>query len=160
MPIALAAAFAVVAIAVGTESPIEGHARIGSKFPILETTCVVRSGLPDPRCTPGAVQSTDRRAVCTPGWATAHRNVTSATRARVYREYGLSGPHPFPAWEVDHRVPLELGGSNSIRNLWPEHGPAAKDDLEDSLHARVCSGRMALRRAQAVFQSDWRRFLR
>jgi hypothetical protein len=75
--------------------------------------------LPDQHCTPGSVQATSTKAVCTPGWASRHRHVTAATRALIYRRYGLRGPHPFPEWEVDHRIPLELGGSNAITNLWP-----------------------------------------
>jgi hypothetical protein len=120
-------------------------------------TLMAHGALPDQHCTPGAVQSTNARAICTPGWASRHRHVTSATRAEVYRLYGLSGSHPFPEWEVDHRVPLELGGSNAITNLWPEHNPKTKDRLENKLHDRVCSGKMTLTRGQRIFKRDWRR---
>jgi hypothetical protein len=115
-------------------------------------------GLPDRACTPGAVQSTNTRAVCTSGWASEHRHVTSATRTEVYRRYGLTGSHPFPEWEVDHRIPLELGGSNALKNLWPEHHPRAKDHLENELHERVCAGNMTLARAHRIFKRDWRRY--
>jgi hypothetical protein len=77
-------------------------------------------------------------------------------RALVYRRYGLRGSHRFPEWEVDRRVPLELGGSNAITNLWPEHHPQAKDRLENRFHDRVCTHQITLARAQAIFKSDWR----
>jgi 5-methylcytosine-specific restriction endonuclease McrA len=93
-----------------------------------------------------------------PGWASRHRHVTSTTRAQVYRRYGLTGNHPFPQWEVDHRVPLELGGSNTITNLWPEHRPQTKDQLENTLHDQVCSGQIELARAQRIFKRDWRAY--
>jgi hypothetical protein len=65
--------------------------------------------LPDSHCTPRALQSHDARAICTSGWAGRHRHVADSERAEVYHRYGLHGPHPFPEWEVDHRVPLEVG---------------------------------------------------
>ena len=120
-------------------------------------TLMAAGALPDQHCTPGGVQSTSAKAVCTPGWASRHRHVTAATRALIYRRYGLRGPHPFPEWEVDHRVPLELGGSNAITNLWPEHHPQAKDRLENRLHDRVCAQETTLDRAQRIFKGDWRR---
>ena len=32
--------------------------------------------MPNPALTPGAIQSSDTAAICTPGWAEAHRDVT------------------------------------------------------------------------------------
>jgi hypothetical protein len=115
--------------------------------------------LPDSHCTPGALRSHDAGTICTPGWAGRHRHVTDSERAEVYRRYGLDGRHPFPEWEVDHRVPLELGGANTLSNLWPEHHPQAKDRLENRLHQKVCSGGMRLRRAVRIFEVDWRSYL-
>jgi hypothetical protein len=64
------------------------------------------------------------------------------------------------AHEVDHLISLELGGSNAIRNLWPEPyvgrwGARTKDVLENRLHDLVCEGRLALRSAQRQEASDW-----
>jgi hypothetical protein len=117
--------------------------------------------LPDHRLTPGAVF---RRAtayqVCTPGWAGAHRDVPEEVRYSVFAEYGLPyGVHD--AYEVDHLIPLELGGSNSIRNLWPQPeggsrpGYPAKDRLEDHLHHLVCAGNLALATAQHAIATNW-----
>lgn len=115
------------------------------------------------RCTPGAVQSSDAKAICTPGWASAHRNVSSSERDAVRASYGaphvLSPTYPQPgSWEVDHLVPLELGGANTPANLWPQKWPgfSTKDNEEDALHAAVCSGQMTLRAAVAKIIRDWR----
>ena len=49
-------------------------------------------------------------------------------------------------FEIDHLIPLELGGSNEMSNLWPQPyrpQPDAreKDVLENYLYRQVCSGR-------------------
>ena len=97
--------------------------------------------------------------VCVSGWAEAHRNVTEEVRHQVFAEYGLSyGVHG--SYEVDHLIPLELGGSNDIRNLWPENyrgflNADDKDRLENYLHDAVCSGRVPLQTAQEAIATDW-----
>jgi hypothetical protein len=59
--------------------------------------------------------------------------------------------------ELDHLVPLELGGSNDITNLWPELGkiPNPKDGVERALNHAVCAGRVSLSAAQNAIASDW-----
>src|SRR5712691_11572615 len=69
--------------------------------------------MPDRALTPGAIQSSDTAAICTPGWAEAHRDVSEATKDYIAREYGLSSRY---GYEIDHLIPLELGGSNSVPN--------------------------------------------
>lgn len=76
----------------------------------------------------------------------------------VYARYRIAYV-PY-AHEVDHLISLELGGSNDIRNLWPEPyggrwGARTKDALEDRLHGLVCSGRLALRFAQRIEARNW-----
>jgi hypothetical protein len=117
--------------------------------------------LPDHQITPGAVfPGATASQVCTPGWAEAHRNVPDEIRYQVFAEYGLSyGVHD--SYEVDHLIPLELGGSNSIRNLWPEPqggsspGYPSKDRLENRLHELVCSGSLSLAAAQHAIAANW-----
>jgi hypothetical protein len=57
-------------------------------------------------------------------------------------------------------VPHELGGSNDLKNLWPQPddprpGDAEKDQLENELHHLVCSGKMPLADAQKCIESNW-----
>jgi hypothetical protein len=115
--------------------------------------------LPDPRCTPGATFAVGPPQICRAGYSPRVRNVPSAVKRRVFRDYGIAR-HPRGAYEVDHLIPLELGGSNAIANLWPQPAGTSpgfheKDQLENELHARVCSGRLSLAQAQHEIASDW-----
>jgi hypothetical protein len=59
--------------------------------------------------------------------------------------------------ELDHLVPLELGGSSDITNLWPEAGkvPNPKDAVENALRAAVCAHKVTLGAAQDAIARDW-----
>jgi hypothetical protein len=57
-------------------------------------------------------------------------------------------------------VPLEIGVSNDIANLFPEAaepkpGFHEKDQVENYLHEQVCAGRMNLFDAQRAIATDW-----
>jgi hypothetical protein len=75
---------------------------------------------PNPTLTPGAELTTDAATICVPGYASRVRDVSAATKKQVYAEYGVTYPQPAGAYEVDHFIPLEIGGSNDIENLWLE----------------------------------------
>jgi hypothetical protein len=118
-----------------------------------------RGALPDHSCSPGRVLTTDLARICTPGYSGSVRNVSERTKAAVFREYGIRSHSP-GQYEVDHIISLELGGSNSIRNLYPEAAAGAwgfhkKDALENHLHALVCAHKAGLRTAQKAIASNW-----
>lgn len=74
--------------------------------------------------------------------------------------YGLGADQPVAEW--DHLVPLELGGANGIRNIWPQlstDDAHRKDRLESRLHAQVCppgSSKLGLQVAQARIRQYWK----
>lgn len=114
--------------------------------------------LPDPTLTPGATRSVTVHAVCTPGAAGKARKVSTSTKRAVYARYHVTPRSG--AFEVDHLISLELGGSNDIANLWPQPyfgrlNAHDKDRLENQLHARVCRGEVALDEAQRAIAGDW-----
>ena len=88
------------------------------------------------------------------------RDVPQSVKNQVYRQYGVVSREP-REYEVDHLISLELGGSNSIRNLWPQSyitqplNAHVKDKLENKLHSLVCSGQMPLAQAQKEIAADW-----
>src|ERR1019366_6216507 len=81
--------------------------------------------LPDAKMSPGnAFTNVTVEKICTKGYANVlHggvRNVPESEKRAVFIEYfGSVPPHPGD-FEVDHVVSLEIGGDNSISNLWPQ----------------------------------------
>lgn len=118
--------------------------------------------LPDPSVTPGALdrrvrQSNIRTTICVAGYTKkVRKRISWTTRVRIFRTYGVD-PATHAQSEIDHVVPLELGGMDSLPNLWPQPYPAAhdKDRLENYLHRAVCSGKMTLAAAQSAISANW-----
>lgn len=122
--------------------------------------CQAHGGLPDTSCSPGAVfANITASQVCKAGYASSVRNVPQSEKNQVYAEYGIT-QHAPGAYEIDHLVSLEIGGSNDIKNLWPQSytGPFnahIKDTLENFLHNQVCAGKLQLQCAQKAISSNW-----
>jgi hypothetical protein len=115
--------------------------------------------LPNPQLTPGDALDVTTSDICVPGYSSKVRNVPESVKNQVYQEYGIL-THKAGQYEVDHLISLELGGSNSIKNLWPESytGPwnaHIKDKLENKLHDDVCAGQVDLKTAQHEISTDW-----
>lgn len=119
--------------------------------------------LPDRRCTPGGAdpevtQSNIDSTICVTGYTARVRPPESQTEAfkfaEAYPAYGIAAG---VTSELDHLVPLELGGSNDEANLWPEVGslPNPKDGVENALHQAVCDGKVGLRAAQRAIAANW-----
>jgi hypothetical protein len=128
--------------------------------------------LPDPSCTPGAVnpkvtQATLKSTICRSGYTKDIRPGTSITgreKKANAESYGYTGS--LHDAEYDHLISLELGGDpNDPRNLWveppsPGHRSGAgvnnpKDAVESRLHSAVCSGQATLAAAQQAIAADW-----
>lgn len=115
---------------------------------------------PNPQLTPGDVLTTDANVVCVSGYTKTVRNVPESLKEQVFQAYGVINRQPGD-YEVDHLISLELGGSNSIRNLWAESyvsqplNAHVKDRLENVLHDLVCAGRLKLKAAQSMIATDW-----
>lgn len=113
--------------------------------------------LPDAAVTPGLVRTTDANTVCTQATGNV-RHVSAATKAAVYAAYHAT-KKPGVCCEVDHLIPLELGGDNGQANLRPQPyapkpGAHEKDVLENFLHRAVCGWAITLQDAQRKIASD------
>src|SRR5262245_51975577 len=98
--------------------------------------------LPDPKLTTGDTFDVTAHDVCVPAYAKKVRAVPAWLRRQAYVEYGIT-QYKTGDYEVDHLIPLSLGGSNSIRNLWPQSTKTSpcnsyvEDALERKLHKLV-----------------------
>jgi len=123
--------------------------------------------LPDPAVTPGVIAEDghDAREVCGTvdglTYSKRHRATPEGLKAMIRKR-----DHAIGQGEVDHRLPLALGGADVVYNLWWQPGPDApgvawtyldKDRLEKEIWERVCKRRtMTLEDGQAVFLApDW-----
>jgi hypothetical protein len=139
----------------------------------------IRNGfpMPDPNCTPGAVDpSVTMRLLKSAGFRTScvrDRATTAKAKAATYDAYNIA--HPVnntgrnQVCELDHLVSLELGGADTIDNIWPQCGPSGvelgdryfkqKDSVENYLAAEVRAGVISLKDAQEKIAKDWTQFL-
>jgi len=120
---------------------------------------------PDPVKTPGVVRAETTEAnVCTPGFTKEIRDVPESVKNKVFISYmGKAPESPGENYEVDHFISLELGGSNDIKNLWPQPyapvpGARQKDVVETYLKDQVCEHKvqtLSLKDAQKIITTDW-----
>ena len=134
--------------------------RGASKNPVTGIAYLSAGAAPDPRLTPGMTQPLTTAELCAMGHQERAPSVPRAVALSVFRSYGIGDPRP-RAYELDYLITPELGGSNDIRNLWPQPYRAdswsahAKDALEEHLYQLVCGGNLDLAMAQADIAKDW-----
>ena len=118
-------------------------------------------GAPLRRLTPGTTESRRRAVVCVAGYATAVRSVSASRKDSVYRRYHIL-PTERSRYVIDHLIPLGLGGSNRISNLFPQDTTSArqKDRLEKWARAAVCNHGYTLRTLQRSIALNWRQVSR
>jgi hypothetical protein len=115
--------------------------------------------LPDPDVTPGAVfPDVTAAAVCETYYTHGIRQPRFNRKVEAFTGYGVS-IHDRDRYDVDHLVPVSLGGSNEVTNLWPQPfaapGAAEKEALEAQLRALVCAEQLTLEAAQQAIATDW-----
>ena len=133
-----------------------------------------REPLPDPKCTPGAVdsavtQANLKKTACRKGGYTAGvrppESVTNAIKRRLLAAYGIPVTD-VGRYELDHLVELSGGGSSDVRNLWPEpnilyaeEGSSFvhndKDEVETYLFHAECAGKVSLTAIQRAISQNW-----
>jgi hypothetical protein len=122
--------------------PQHGNAREFMPAAVTKSSeCKPNGANPDPACTPGAVMGISEDVVCNDS-TKGRRAVTTRMKNQVYTDYAVAS-HPRGAYEIDHFIPLELGGSNDIANLWPQPARPAPGFHEKDKVETLCTTRSA-----------------
>ena len=112
---------------------------------------------------PDVHQETIDQTICVPGYTASVRPSTTYTngvKAKLLREQ-LLPPASAGDYELDHRVPLALGGHpralvNLMLQPWEgDDGAKRKDRLERVLQVRVCRRTLLLDDARRAVYFDW-----
>lgn len=114
--------------------------------------------LPNPKLTPGEALDVTKDDLCKPEKKDLEDKVPVAVKRQVFDRYSLGANAV--GLNVDHLIPISLGGSNSIKNLWPqplsgEWSYHRKNRLEHRLHKMVCTGDLDLKTAQREIATNW-----
>ncbi|MGZ3275792.1 MAG: HNH endonuclease [Caulobacteraceae bacterium] len=143
--------------------------------------------LPEASITPGVTDPavTDSVELCKHQWAQgqpglppvkggtltysqAARHTSEGLKNQVFADYGLKNPKDGgKSYEIDHLVPLSLGGRDVEKNLWPQTRSTAlemnawlKDKLETRLYNILCNHKpddpaVTVQEAQTALRTDW-----
>ena len=126
---------------------------------MLATTPAYAAPLP---VNPAVNQSTIAATICRAGWTRKIRPRSNVAR-RIKRQLLAQIHEPAtsaPLYELDHRIPLALGGARIDRQnlaLQPIGEAREKDAVETCLSWAVCEGRITLQTARRAIWTNWRR---
>ena len=108
------------------------------------------SMLPDPRLTPGKVAAGIRDRT----------GLSEALMEKVFARYKIPRIRQVQ-FKIDHLIPPELGGADSVENLWPQslsvrpYNPVRKKQLTRCLMVLISEGKITLAQAQKEMREDW-----
>ena len=118
---------------------------------------------PNPTLTQGVISTQDfaTLTVTNPTYSQAHRNTSQSLKNEVRAEYPTCPQNA----EIDHLVPLALGGADVKGNLWCQpainqwngmnYGFHEKDRLEAYLVLQMKAGNITPKDAQGCIITDW-----
>lgn len=106
--------------------------------------------MPDRKLTPGKVARRDKD----------RRGVSEAMERKVFKRYRIPWSRR-AEFKIDHLIPVELDGADTIDNLWPQsrrvkpYGAERKEFLTQHLLTQIAAGKMSIARAQEEISEDW-----
>jgi hypothetical protein len=119
----------------------------------LSVTPLAQTGddpLPDRKLTPGRIarRDSDRHVI------------TEEIERHLFNSYHIPWRRR-AEFKIDHLIPIELGGADTIDNLWPQslyvrpYDARRKELLTQHLLAQIAAGKMTLPKAQEEIREDW-----
>ena len=118
-----------------------------------------QAGLPSSFLTPGDARKVTKEQICAPGYAASIKPTKESAKEDAFSRYGLcDGVSKTDV--LDHLIPVELGGTDSVENMWPEPvkgewNATQKDALEVKLVSMVCEGTLTVKQAQTAIKKNW-----
>src|SRR5471032_3406388 len=118
-----------------------------------------QAGLPSSFLTPGDAKKVTKEQICAPGYAASIKATKESAKEEAFSRYGLrDGVSKTDV--LDHLIPVELGGTDNVENLWPEPvkgewNASQKDALEQKLLGMVCDGTLTVKQAQTAIKKNW-----
>jgi hypothetical protein len=106
--------------------------------------------LPNRKLTPGRVARTEKDRA----------GVTLQLEQKVFARYRLPWIRR-GEFKMDHLIPAELGGADTLDNLWPQsvkarpYGTDRKELLTDVLLEKIRAGKLTIEQAQEAISRDW-----
>jgi len=131
-------------------NPITCTTLLLSLILLAANACAEDLLLPNPKLTPGKIARRDKD----------QHGVSIAMEQKVFARYRIPWSRR-AEFKIDHLIPLELGGADSVENLWPQnrrvkpYGVERKELLTRCLLLRIAQGRITLAQAQTAMQEDW-----
>jgi hypothetical protein len=112
---------------------------------------------PNLKLTPGVIATANITTVCTQ----PNQNVgpPRSELVLVDNEYGYKSTIQQHKYVLNYLVPLNLGGSTALANVWPAAlrgvGYFQKEKLDHVMHDLVCRRSVTLAQAQSQIKKDW-----
>jgi len=121
----------------------------------------IAASLPNRALTPGMTRRVDLGDICRESDEDLDPAVPVQRKEAIFREYGISPDHGGDEFQVDYLISPQLGGTDDVRNLWPQSykettwNAEVKDALERHLNRLVCERKITLEEAQHAIAHDW-----
>jgi hypothetical protein len=153
--------FAAVAMLVAALAIVVYGRRSSAVSEVNASQAFESGSIPDKLLTPGAIRSVTLSEVCESTDDDLDPVVPVSIQHAVLEEYRVPRGRDEQNYQIDYLVNPQLGGTNDIKNLWPEPSQRgiwnarAKDELEKHLHQLVCNRTVDLNVAQREIATDW-----
>jgi hypothetical protein len=117
---------------------------------------------PNSNLTPGNLLTMDEYILCIPGNPEKIQMnkgvIPESVVKQVFANYQIKYPTT-KAYQIDKFIPYSLGGSDNIKNLWPQSidypGYKEKDIAEKYLYNLMCNKTINITEAQLRIKTDW-----
>jgi hypothetical protein len=129
-----------------------------SSYYIIRTFQNYAITYPNPTLTPGEIYTDNYTLICDRYYTDLLIDDSQSFKDGVFERYNMTNPEK-KQYEIDHWIPLALGGSHNISNVWPEPvtfpGYKERDTVERYLRDQVCNHKITLTEAREKIVGDW-----